>query len=152
MGVFANQTRTIAYFTVRKRGNSQFWSQFWIIQMFYQFSKLWKYKREKSIFYLRKCSVIDTINLENVKPFLAGLGGDADGEDYNESLGGVSLTLCNPASLEPSLRNLHYTLPRGAYIVIPHPHQSQELLTSDFNKPYPDQDCPEESLLFSTKF
>ena len=120
--------------------------------MFYQFSKLWKYKGEKNIFYLGKCSVIDTINLENVKPFLAGLGGDADGEDYNESLGGVSLTLCNTASLEPSLRNLHYTLPRGAYIVIPHPHQSQELLTSDFNKPYPDQDFPEESLLFSTKF
>ena len=53
---------------------------------------------------------------------------------------------------ELQFRNLHYTLPRGAYIVIPHPHQSQELLTSDFNKPYPDQDCPEESLLFSTKF
>ena len=86
---------------------------------------------------------------------MAGLGGDVDVEDYNESSGGVSLTVCNPASLEPSLRNLHYTLPRGAYIVIPrpqHPQQSQELLASDFSKPYPDQDCPEESLLFSTKF
>ena len=95
---------------------------------------------------------MDTINLQNVKPFLAGVGVDADGGDYNESIGGVSLTVCNSASLEPSLRNLHYTLPRGAYIVIPHPHQSQDLLTSDFNKPYPDQDCPDESLLFSTKF
>lgn len=113
-----------------------------------------KNKRENGIFYLGKCSVIDTINLQNVKPFLAGVGGDGDGEDYTESIAGVSLTVCNPANLEPGLRNLHYTLPRGAYIVIPHPHhhQSQDLLASDFNKPYPDQDCPEESLLFSTKF
>ena len=75
---------------------------------------------------------------------MAGVGGDGDGEDYNESIGGVSLTVCNPASLEPSLRNLHYTLPRGAYIVIPRPQ--------DFNTAQPEQDCPEDSLLFSTKF
>ena len=85
---------------------------------------------------------------------MSGVGGghDVEAEDYKESLTGVSLAVCSPASLglDASLRNLHYTLPRGAYIVIP--HQSPDILGSEFNKPYPDHDCADDSLLFSTKF
>ena len=72
-----------------------------------------------------------------------------DGEEYNESVNGVSLAVCSPSSLEQSLRSLHYTLPRGAYIVIP--HQPPDLVASDFHKPYP-EDSADDSLLFSTKF
>ena len=93
---------------------------------------------------------------------MAGVSADADGQDNNESIetiSGVSLAVCSPANLElesslgleSSLRKLHYTLPRGAYIVIPHQPPDLLSLSSDFSKPYP-EGCADDSLLFSTKF
>lgn len=70
-----------------------------------------------------------------------------------ESLGAPgSLSLAGAGAAELHFRNLHYTLPRGAYIVIPQHSQAPDILGSDIHKSYSDDNCAEDSLLFSTKF
>jgi len=71
--------------------------------------------------------------------------------DHVESLPGSMSVFAPSSSGELHFRNLHYTLPRGAYIVIPH-QQTPDLLSSDCHKSYDSADCAEDSLLFSTKF
>jgi len=81
-----------------------------------------------------------------------------DDPDFNiETIPSTMSVFAPIPSGELHFRNLHYTLPRGAYIVIPHQQSpAPDIISLDpgleRHKSCSEDNCTEDSLLFSTKF